>query len=293
MQFRQAENPNHPPPPPPPSLEPYSARLMNTGYLPHYPELISLAPNPNRNVPFEPLGIGLRPPGMTNPHLQTADSRAAAFYADPYLFNAVQSRAVELVRNYGSDLRHCMTVGPVPAHGTDQLASADWNLKLQTNARPHGNGTRNRGQKKNIIVQSAWCEICKVECNSKDVLDTHKMGRRHKKNLEKLNATAPLPPPFAWGSTNPVIGPKENPFNGQTAASQETRKRAPAPIDDMDAKMRKILKSGTMAEAIRTCTICNVICNSDTAFSAHLAGQKHAAMVNRLIDGAGGPWKQA
>ncbi|KAF7844893.1 zinc finger protein 385A-like [Senna tora] len=29
-----------------------------------------------------------------------------------------------------------------------------------------------------------WCEICKVECNSLDILEQHKNGKRHKKNLQ-------------------------------------------------------------------------------------------------------------
>ncbi|KAI4356728.1 hypothetical protein L6164_000723 [Bauhinia variegata] len=29
----------------------------------------------------------------------------------------------------------------------------------------------------------AWCEICKVECNTAEILEQHKNGKRHKKNL--------------------------------------------------------------------------------------------------------------
>ena len=29
------------------------------------------------------------------------------------------------------------------------------------------------------------CELCKIECNSAETLEHHKMGKRHKKNLKK------------------------------------------------------------------------------------------------------------
>ncbi|XP_054819655.1 uncharacterized protein LOC129318742 isoform X2 [Prosopis cineraria] len=29
-----------------------------------------------------------------------------------------------------------------------------------------------------------WCEICKVECNSSEIMEQHKNGKRHKKNLQ-------------------------------------------------------------------------------------------------------------
>ena len=37
-----------------------------------------------------------------------------------------------------------------------------------------------------------------------------------------------------------------------------------------------------------TCSICNVVCNCETVFNYHLAGQKHAAMVKKHAAAAGG-----
>ncbi|KAK9148251.1 hypothetical protein Scep_007008 [Stephania cephalantha] len=34
--------------------------------------------------------------------------------------------------------------------------------------------------------QKAWCELCKVDCNSLEVLELHKNGKKHKKNLKRL-----------------------------------------------------------------------------------------------------------
>ncbi|KAI3787446.1 hypothetical protein L1987_41918 [Smallanthus sonchifolius] len=30
----------------------------------------------------------------------------------------------------------------------------------------------------------AWCELCRVNCNTHEVLENHKNGKKHKKNLE-------------------------------------------------------------------------------------------------------------
>lgn len=30
----------------------------------------------------------------------------------------------------------------------------------------------------------AWCELCRVDCNTKEILEQHKNGKRHKKNLQ-------------------------------------------------------------------------------------------------------------
>ncbi|KAK9102999.1 hypothetical protein Sjap_020253 [Stephania japonica] len=34
--------------------------------------------------------------------------------------------------------------------------------------------------------QKAWCELCRVDCNSLEVLQLHKNGKKHKKNLKRL-----------------------------------------------------------------------------------------------------------
>lgn len=32
----------------------------------------------------------------------------------------------------------------------------------------------------------------------------------------------------------------------------------------------------------RACGVCNIVCNSDSVFSSHLAGQKHASMLRKM-----------
>ncbi|KAK1440784.1 hypothetical protein QVD17_06615 [Tagetes erecta] len=121
--------------------------------------------------------------------------------------------------------------------------------------------------KKTKIAQSAWCEICKIECNTRDVLDKHKLGKKHIKNMEKLNSAASV------ATSNPIIGPVENPQKGNSG----TKKKAET-SQELEMKKRKVLEGGAAANAVRTCEICNVVCNSDAVFRFHLAGQKHASM---------------
>ncbi|CAL9103942.1 unnamed protein product [Musa textilis] len=123
------------------------------------------------------------------------------------------------------------------------------------------------------MVQPLYCEICNISCNSEDVLNKHKMGKKHKKNLEKLQET------FTEKPTNAQVVDvqMENP-----AAFEETdNKTGPAFEQDLETKRRKVLEQGAAADAIRGCYLCNVVCNSQKVFDIHIAGQKHKAMVKK------------
>ncbi|KAL5544576.1 hypothetical protein UlMin_008360 [Ulmus minor] len=141
-----------------------------------------------------------------------------------------------------------------------------------------------RAPKKTKVVQSARCEICKINCTSTDAYVSHLSGKKHQKNLEQLNK--PNNDSDATSSSNspavPMIGPPENP-----GANKGKNVDTPTPSKkvvevDLETKKRKVLEAGGTARAIRTCTICNVVCNSDTVLSYHLQGQKHKDMVKKL-----------
>lgn len=146
----------------------------------------------------------------------------------------------------------------------------------------------NKFTKKTKLVQSAWCEVCKISCNSNDVYVKHLQGKKHQKNLENLekskngtSASASIAPPAA---TNLIIGPVENSeVNKSTIVDSQNLPKRPAKslstVEDLEKKKRKVLEGGAAAKAVRVCTICNVVCNSETVYSYHLAGQKHAAML--------------
>ncbi|CAL9194380.1 unnamed protein product [Musa hybrid cultivar] len=123
------------------------------------------------------------------------------------------------------------------------------------------------------IVQPLYCEICNISCNSEDVLNKHKMGKKHKKNLEKLQET------FTEKPTNDQVVDlqMENPV----VFEETENKTGPALEQDLETKRRKVLEQGAAADAIRGCYLCNVVCNSQKVLDIHIAGQKHKAMVKK------------
>ncbi|KAH9623342.1 hypothetical protein KSS87_000314 [Heliosperma pusillum] len=89
-----------------------------------------------------------------------------------------------------------------------------------------------------------------------------------------------LSPPIAQVDTESVVGPMP-----ESKLAKKKRARLQEP-NDLESKKRKIMECGADANAVRTCDICNVVCNSATVFSAHLAGQKHASLVKQVEAGA-------
>ncbi|XP_043726289.1 zinc finger matrin-type protein 3-like isoform X2 [Telopea speciosissima] len=189
--------------------------------------------------------------------------------------------------NHLAGKRHAIQASLRP-NGAQTLVAANpnplgWSKKPKTH--PAVNGVWKKGAQKTKIVQSAWCEICKIDCNSKDVLEIHKLGKKHKKNLEKLEESKTSASAPAAGK-DPMIGPKENPAadKGKTVDVQQSKKKGASslgPGEDLETKRRKLMEGGAAADAVRVCPVCNVVCNSQTVFNYHLAGQKHINMVKK------------
>ncbi|KAL2329898.1 hypothetical protein Fmac_017479 [Flemingia macrophylla] len=173
---------------------------------------------------------------------------------------------------------------PMPSNGSQQLVmpNANTNYTFQTNTttQPLGDGTGKKHLKKakTKIVQPAYCEVCKIECTSKEVLDQHKLGKKHKKNLDKLReslAATQVQP------SNPIIGPQlPNDKNKSTSGNKSKRKTVET-AEDLQKKKKRVIDCGAAVEALKICTTCNVVCNSETVYNFHLAGQKHAAMMKK------------
>ncbi|XP_076918564.1 uncharacterized protein LOC143579034 isoform X2 [Bidens hawaiensis] len=99
------------------------------------------------------------------------------------------------------------------------------------------------------------CEVCNISCNTKEVLDAHKRGKKHLKNEKKLaepSASAPqMVPPQSVGSENL--------------------------LDDLESKKLRLLQNGATPETLLLCEICNVICNNQDGFQKHITSKKHSA----------------
>ncbi|KAL3813447.1 hypothetical protein ACJIZ3_014715 [Penstemon smallii] len=253
-------------PPPPSDTVTYEQQSIAYQQQPPY-----MPPPATETVTYEQQPISFE-------HQQNADyaasASAASYYLDPNVWAAAISQ-------FGATSYAAGVTTPSPA--------------IQS----HRSNNWKKVPKKTKIVQSAWCEICKIDCNSKDVLDQHKLGKKHKKNLEKLKGpTTTIPPPAIASASvplpvshvnpinKPVIGPEENPRKGTTSSAVKARKKA-ARTENLETKRRKVLEGGAAAEAVRSCNICNVVCNSDTVFNYHLAGKSHASMVKKYLSMAG------
>lgn len=119
------------------------------------------------------------------------------------------------------------------------------------------------------VLQPIYCDVCKLYCNSQEVYNSHKMGKKHKKNVEKLNQLmAPKPSNADTSAAN----------KGNEANDEAKRK---AKEEDLEAKKRKILVGGAATDLVKVCTLCNVVCNSQGVFDFHIAGKKHAAMLKK------------
>lgn len=72
-----------------------------------------------------------------------------------------------------------------------------------------------------------------------------------------------------------------------TVTAQRNRKKAACETpEDLEIKRRKVVDGGADSKAIRTCTICKVMCNSETVFKYHLMGQKHVAALRKSAAGS-------
>ncbi|CAH1428303.1 unnamed protein product [Lactuca virosa] len=115
-----------------------------------------------------------------------------------------------------------------------------------------------------------WCELCGISCDTYDVFKTHLSGKKHKKNLEKSEK-----PVEGGGMLRNEEGKVVN-VDGNGNGSNRKTKRVGGD-EDMEAKRQKILQGGGALDALRICTVCNVVCSSPTVYDSHVAGRKHAA----------------
>ena len=134
------------------------------------------------------------------------------------------------------------------------------------------------------LMQSTYCGVCKVECNTADVLESHRQGKKHKKNMQKLQEAI---------TPKPAKPPKSNSKKkGETPAVAECERKEPppeqkgktsasAPTENIEAKKQKVLQAGAKESEVRVCTICNIVVNNQSVFNYHIAGQKHASMVKK------------
>lgn len=150
--------------------------------------------------------------------------------------------------------------------------------------------------------QAAWCDLCKVDCTSLEILEQHKNGKKHKKNLQKAGELK---------KGNETVSETQNEENNDKATgenlvpSEESNKLEPEQasenprtenqFDNYRGTKRKMRGGGRGGKRVRTfepsrpkvviplmCDLCNVKCDTREVFERHLAGKKHMSKLKRF-----------
>ncbi|KAJ0644591.1 putative transcription factor C2H2 family [Helianthus annuus] len=167
-------------------------------------------------------------------------------------------------------------------------------------------------------VQTARCEVCKVDCTTGEVLEQHNNGKRHKRNLRKLQDRKAAHQPVVQterdakpdSDNNP--GVETNKPEGEPEPKPETEKQTDAGDDNNKAeteendnqekkpRMKRKMKGrvrGTRGGAKRmrptgprtrkaviplVCDLCNIKCDTQEVFDRHAAGKKHLSKLKRF-----------
>ncbi|XP_021733940.1 zinc finger RNA-binding protein-like [Chenopodium quinoa] len=164
-------------------------------------------------------------------------------------------------------------------HATQERASANVLISNPASVSTTDTTQHDLSKKRKIDEPApAWCDVCKISCTSNDGLNMHLVGKKHQKNLRKLqnpniNPITPVSTAAPQPSKNPTTAAAKMPVS----KPQQVKKKGLS----METKKQNVLECGAAANAVRTCTICGVVCNSETVFNSHLAGQKHVAMVKQ------------
>lgn len=158
----------------------------------------------------------------------------------------------------------------VPSTSSNALLSSHW----ATQSLEH-KATRMK-HVKTKFTQPVRCEVCKIDCNSKDVFDKHVIGKKHKKNLEVQNSALTV---STSSDSNINMLNQMGKVSGQVVQGTPD---VPAASKDLETKKRKLVDCSTKSDSSRVCAVCNVVCNSQEVFDKHLSGKKHAAQVSYI-----------
>ncbi|KAM0015794.1 putative transcription factor C2H2 family [Helianthus debilis subsp. tardiflorus] len=121
----------------------------------------------------------------------------------------------------------------------------------------------------------AWCELCRVDCNTHEVLENHKNGKKHKKNMEIQEELQRLA-----GKTQ-MPAPMERPEVRVESQMMHAEEQG----NSLKRKMREDERKSTEPEKEPVpfiCELCDVKCESAPVFDSHLKGRKHIFNFQRF-----------
>ncbi|GFZ16521.1 hypothetical protein Acr_25g0009300 [Actinidia rufa] len=164
--------------------------------------------------------------------------------------------------------------------------------------------------------QAAWCELCRVDCTSFEILEQHKNGKKHKKNLQRLEELQSASKSVSVAGPNPEIGREveENKqtlpdnlttesSNGENKVEAETfNVEENSTLNNPSRGSKRKMRGGRGGKRMKTsdgprrpveppkpkvvipliCDLCNVKCDTREVFDRHLAGKKHISKLKRF-----------
>ncbi|PKU72066.1 zinc finger RNA-binding protein-like isoform X2 [Dendrobium catenatum] len=282
-------------------LAPPSSQWDYAGALDHHQQPISYSPNPTSNY-YDYMYSSIQSPVKVEeltPHSAGyADQLAAAAW---YPLDGAATSADPSYPYTGEGFSTAEVGGAIDGvyygGGEDPKAIAAKDAIRQYGMHPFGYASNpgkppksRKIKKKNLkkatkVVQSAYCEVCKVDCNSQDVLNSHNEGKKHKKKLKQLQDSITREAAKAQ-SIEPAGTGESTSDENEKLDTNKKRAAEPAAVPDgevdLETKRSRILEAGAYADDVRVCTLCNVVVNSQKVYEYHLDGLKHAAMVEKL-----------
>ncbi|KAI8545407.1 hypothetical protein RHMOL_Rhmol07G0036500 [Rhododendron molle] len=158
----------------------------------------------------------------------------------------------------------------------------------------------------------AWCELCRVDCNTAEILEQHRNGKKHKKNLlvyeelQKRNAVlvGRQNEQIPASEVNPGVSEK-NEVSDDKVESEQQKVPGGDHFEGGARGLKRKMRGGRGGKWIRTsdglkrpmespkpkpkqvviplvCELCNVKCDSQVVFQTHLDGKKHLSNVKRF-----------
>ncbi|XP_010942069.1 uncharacterized protein [Elaeis guineensis] len=124
------------------------------------------------------------------------------------------------------------------------------------------------------------CALCQVSATSKQGLDEHLEGKKHKANLETLVEGKKPKATEAQLHAKKIIKTKK--AVGSTSVTKVTGKSLPtegASTNGPVKNQREDKKQQTVQQKRYCCDLCKVKCNSEVMLASHLRGKKHIAQL--------------
>lgn len=139
------------------------------------------------------------------------------------------------------------------------------------------------------VRQPTRCEICNVsycyhKCLDKHISGKHISGIKHTNNMRKsIKPYGQSSDPATKQSLpNPMI--KEGKAVFAEKGKRKTTSSSVSDNEDLNTKRQKVMEEEVGSGVRVTCRLCDLACDSITAFNSHLASFEHSAMVLKEVN---------